>query len=235
MTKKSLFDCGIEIKKDSWYEIFSASLGKAAANQEACSNLVVKKRNWNVDFSKGMISFGTDEYPLQFIGSESASSNTWLWGWENINGFDERIISLANQMKKFGKAYGLDAFSTAEFVLDETFNGHTLAIAACGLAEEKLCYYRGPHDGGAILVAFSDVPDEVFAPVDGKTFADLTMQCIQQFGIDHRIFVQSFLYQNDTPFEWKGDHLIARFASPWDIEFEMAGDRWRIKNINGII
>lgn len=53
MTKKSLFDCGIEIKKDSWYEIFSASLGKAAANQEACSNLVVKRETGTWIFQKG--------------------------------------------------------------------------------------------------------------------------------------------------------------------------------------
>ena len=78
---------------NTWNEIFSANLGKIMAIQTACAKYVVKNRDWNVNFNRGIISFGNDEYPLQFLGSEANSSNTWLWAWENINGFDENIIS----------------------------------------------------------------------------------------------------------------------------------------------
>lgn len=72
------------IDTSSWFEVFSACLGKMVIIQEACSDLIVKNRDWNVDFSKGTISFGKDEYPLQFLGSESTNSNSWMWGWNNI-------------------------------------------------------------------------------------------------------------------------------------------------------
>jgi hypothetical protein len=41
------------------------------------------------------IWFGDDSYPIQFIGSEAASSNTWLWSWDNLS-----IIALfKNELK----------------------------------------------------------------------------------------------------------------------------------------
>lgn len=41
--------------------------------------LVVKNRDWSVDFQSGTLSFGRDSYPVQFIGSESTASDTWKW------------------------------------------------------------------------------------------------------------------------------------------------------------
>ena len=99
---------------NTWNEIFSANLGKIMAIQTACAKYVVKNRDWNVDFDRGIISFGEDEYPLQFLGSESNSSNTWLCAWENINGFDENIISLAREIKAKGEKLNLEALTTAE-------------------------------------------------------------------------------------------------------------------------
>ncbi|MFQ7355850.1 MAG: DUF6882 domain-containing protein [Coprococcus phoceensis] len=72
------------------------------AIQTACSEQVVKGQDWNVDFSEGVILFGNQKYPLQFIGSEATSSNTWLWGWENVNGFSEKIIQVATHAKVVG-------------------------------------------------------------------------------------------------------------------------------------
>ena len=66
--------------------------------------------------------------------------------------------------------------------------GHNLSIVACGISSEKLCYYRGPHSGGAIFVAFSGVREEVFSPVDSMKFRNLTMQCIQNFSVCHFYF-----------------------------------------------
>lgn len=233
--RKSIFDSDYPIDKSSWYQVFSACLGKMMVIQNACSEQVVRGRDWNVDFSAGVISFGGDEYPLQFIGSEAASDNTWLWGWENINGFDGRIITLAESTKRLGELWGLEPLTTAEFELDETFNGHNLAIIACGISREEFCYYRGPHSGGAILVAFSGVPSQVFSPIDGKEFTHLTMQCIQKFHIDHKIFAESLLLWNGTEYEWEGNCIKAHFDRDLNIEFEQAGECWRISSVKTIL
>ena len=218
----------------TWNEIFSANLGKIMAIQIACAEHVVKNRDWNVDFDKGIIAFGNDEYPLQFLGSEANSSNTWLWAWENINGFDDKIISLAREIKAKGEKLNLEALTTAEIDINDELNGHTLSIVACGLADKNYCYYRGPHSGGAIFIAFDGVDEKVFTPVDAKEFVDITVKCIQQFSLNHKLFIESFLEWNKTKYKWQGDTIIADFQKDEKlmIELEKIENNFRIKNIS---
>ena len=218
----------------TWNDIFSANLGKMMAIQIACAEYVVKNRDWNVDFDRGIISFGNDEYPLQFLGSEATSSNTWLWAWENINEFDDKIISLAREIKAKGEKLNLEALTTAEIDISDELNGHTLSIVACGLADKNYCYYYGPHSGGAILVAFDGVDEKVFTPVDAKDFADITIKCIQQFSLNHKIFVENFLEWNKTKYKLQGDTIIADFEKDGKlmIELEKIENNFRIKNIS---
>ena len=219
---------------NTWNEIFSANLGKIMAIQIACAEHVVKNRDWNVDFDRGIISFGNDEYPLQFLGSEATSSNTWLWAWENINEFDDKIISLAREIKAKGEKLNLEALTTAEIDISDELNGHTLSIVACGLADKNYCYYRGPHSGGAILVAIDGVDEKVFSSVSAKDFVDITIKCIQQFSLNHKIFVESFLEWNKTKYELQGDTIIADFEKDGKlmIELEKIENDFRIKNIS---
>ena len=217
----------------TWNEIFSANLGKIMAIQIACAEHVVKNRDWNVDFDKGIIAFGNDEYPLQFLGSEATSSNTWLWAWENINEFDDKIISLAREIKAKGEKLNLEALTTAEIDISDELNGHTLSIVACGLADKNYCYYYGPHSGGAILVAFDGVDEKVFTSVDAKDFADIVVRCIQQFPLNHKLFVESFLEWNKTKYKWKENTFIADFenSEKLEIDFEEKSELARIINI----
>jgi len=218
----------------TWNEIFSANLGKIMAIQIACAEHVVKNRDWNVDFDRGIISFGNDEYPLQFLGSEATSSNTWLWAWENINEFDDKIISLAREIKAKGEKLNLEALTTAEIDINDELNGHTLSIVACGLADKNYCYYRGPHSGGAILVAIDGVDEKVFSSVSAKDFVDITIKCIQQFSLNHKIFVESFLEWNKTKYKMQGDTIIADFEKDGKlmIELKKIENSFRIKNIS---
>ena len=218
----------------TWNDVFSANFGKIMAIQTACAKYVVKNRNWNVDFDRGIISFGEDEYPLQFLGSEANSSNTWLWAWENINGFDENIISLAREIKAKGEKLNLEALTTAEIEITDELNGHILSIVACGLADKKYCYYRGPHSGGAIFVAFDGVDERVFAPINAKDFADIVVNSIQQFPLNHKLFVESFLEWNKTKYKWQGNLIIADFKKDGElkIEFEKIENGFRIVNIS---
>ena len=218
----------------TWNEIFSANLGKMMAIQIACAEHVVKNRDWNVDFDRGIISFGNDEYPLQFLGSEATSSNTWLWAWENINGFDDKIISLAKSIKEKGEKLNLEPLINAEIDISDELNGHTLSIVACGLADKNYCYYRGPHSGGAIFVAFDGVDKKVFTPVDAKDFADIVVRCIQQFSLNHKLFIESFLEWNKNKYKWQENIIIADFGKDGElkIEFEKIENSFRIIKIN---
>ena len=193
-----------------------------------------KNRDWNIDFDRGIISFGNDEYPLQFLGSEATSSNTWLWAWENINGFDDKIISLAKSIKEKGEKLNLEPLINAEIDISDELNGHTLSIVACGLADKNYCYYRGPHSGGAIFVAFNGVDEKVFSSVSAKEFLDITVKCIQQFSLNHKLFIENFLEWNKNKYKWQENIIIADFGKDGElkIEFEKIENSFRIININ---
>ena len=218
----------------TWNDIFSANLGKMMAIQIACAEFVVKNRNWNVDFNKGIITFGDDEYPLQFLGSEANSSNTWLWAWENVNGFDDKVISLEKNIKEKGEKLNLGPLINAEIDITDELNGHNLSIVACGLADKNYCYYRGPHSGGAIFIAFNGVDEKVFSSVNARKFIDITMRCIQQFSLNHKLFIESFLKWNKNRYEWQENSIIADFGKDEElrIEFEKVENNFRIKNIS---
>ena len=221
----------LSIDTGDWNQVFSACLGKMTAIQTACGEQVVKAQNWRVDFSRGVIRFGEQAYPLQLIGSEATSNDSWLWGWENINGLPEKLLRLADSTKAIGKRWKLDPLTMARFALDDTFNGHSLSVVTCGLADHY-CYYKCPHSGGAVFVAFSGVPDSVFAPVDAQKFLSITMQCVQQFDVDHKAFVEGFLTWNSTTYDWDGKTLLAHFPQELKIAFEQAGDSLRICSLD---
>ena len=227
----SLFN-GMNIKKDNWLEVFSASLGQMVAVQTNCSEMVVKNQDWYVDFPKQYISFGDKKYPIQFIGTESNVSNTWLWGWKNVNNFSDSLIEFAKATKKKGVKWNLEPLTTPEFDLNETFNGHNLSIVSCAISDKKMCYYRCVHDKGAVFVAFSDIPNEVFEPIEIQLFAAIVAQCLQRYYVDHRIFIESFLRWNRTAFEYQGDNIIAHFEVDLTIKFEKANGIYRITAMN---
>ena len=199
----------LEIRKSEWLDVFSACLGKMYVVQYTVGETVIGDRDWTADFDRGIICFGKREYPVQLIGTESAVSNTWMWGWSNAPGFDERALVLADQSRRIGNEWELPPLTAETFELDETFNGHNLSIVTCGLSMENWCYYRCEHDAGAAFIAFSGIPDSVFAPISAEDFTDVAMRCIQQFELNHKIFVESLLLWNGNSYEWQDNNLCA--------------------------
>ena len=228
----SFFPDGLNMS--DWDQVFSACLGKMYTVQNRLAELVKDEPNWYVDFEKGTLTLGKYEFRVQFLGSESYVSNSWLWGWENVNSFPDNLLGQVHIARTYGQTWGLEPLMYAQCELNDTFNGHNFSMVVCGALAEDRCYYRCPTGGdqGAAFVALCDMPKELFAPVDGITFINSVSQCIQQFYLDHRIFVESFLRWNRTPFDWNGDTLTAHFDTGVVVEFERAGEHYRIKNLS---
>lgn len=195
------------IDKSNWSELFSACVGKSTLLQKRAFKLLVEGSNWQVNFDSGKIYFDGREFDMQFIGSESFSSNTWLWGYENINGFDERLLELANKAREFGEKFGLSAFSTPQFELDENFNGHTISMVACTTFDEQN-YYRIEYEGGAAYVAFrSDVVFE--EPVLANELLSVVNECISSYEPDHKIFIKGLLLSCDMKFSESPNEIVS--------------------------
>ena len=195
------------VDKSNWSELFSACVGKATLLQKRAFKLLVEGSNWQVDFDSGKIYFDEREFDMQFIGSESFSSNTWLWGYENINGFDERLLELANKAREFGEKFGLSALSTPQFELDENFNGHTISMILCTAFDEQN-YYRIEYEGGAAYVAFrSDVVFE--EPVLANELLSVVNECLSTYELDHKIFIKGLLLSCDMKFSESPNEIVS--------------------------
>ena len=219
------------VDKSNWSELFSACVGKATLLQKRAFKLLVEGSNWQVDFDSGKIYFDGREFDMQFIGSESFSSNTWLWGYENINGFDERLLGLSNRAREFGEKFGLEAFSTAQFELDEEINGHTISLVACVAIGEELSYYRIDYDGGAAYVAFR--AEAIFKePVLANEVVSVVNECISAYELDHKLFIKGLLLGCGVKFDEKPNEIVAKFKDELSYKFD---DLNRPINISGTI
>lgn len=226
--KQELTEIFNHIDKNDWMQVFSACLGKMMVIQNNASEYIVRGRGWNVDFSERSLYFGEDEYKIQYIGSESTVSKTWMWGWNNINNFSDELLVLANEIHDLGKEWNLANLSTQQFEINDLLNGHTLAIVACGISSENYFYYRCPHSSGAAYLAVEFAERSVLNQINISLFAQITMECVKQYPVDHKIFVESLLQWNKTPYKWKGDTLIAKFPQELLIGFEQKGELYRI-------
>ncbi|EMG30064.1 DUF6882 domain-containing protein [Campylobacter showae] len=215
-----------------FHQVFSATLGKMATVQNRFAD-IVGNLDWNVDFDRCEIAFGDQIYKIQFIGSESDVSDTWLWGFANQSGLSPEATAFSHEILRAGREWGLQAFSEPSFELDEMLNGHNLSIAACGVAGENLCYYGCEYDKGCAFVAIMDVPASVFEPLGAHEFVKTASSCIQNHDVDHKIFIKSFLEFNGVKFDEnveKGglfkkakDEIVAKFDKELLIKFDDKG------------
>ncbi|WP_365951719.1 DUF6882 domain-containing protein [uncultured Campylobacter sp.] len=191
--------------------------------------LIVKGRRRSVDFERGETLFGDDApRTIWYIGSEASGSRTWLWGYENINRLNERPLALARDVRDFGLRHGLAELSTPRLALSAEINGHALSAIACGLSQEPLCYYRCPHAGGAVFVAFAAgecvTPDGTIKPgMDASELISLARDYIGAFQLNHAVLSGALLLRNGTKFSEAAGKIVANFKNDALFLFDNSG------------
>jgi len=121
---------------------------------------LIGNHKWMLDVEKAKVSFNNKlVFPVHFLGTESTITNTWLWADTNRKvGFPQHSIELCRKVRSLGGQLGVSEFLTDSFSLVEEIGkptGHTIAMVATCLCGES-CYYRGPHENGAVYVTLSD-------------------------------------------------------------------------------
>lgn len=231
-TRESILEKDYQFDKSDFSNLLAATVAQSMIIQERVVTLVVKNQDWLVDFNEEMITFGDTSYPVQFLGTESYVSDTFLWGWKNINNYPESVLKVAHHIKDIGNEYDVDVLKMTSFELDSLYNGFNMSIVSVGLSKENYVYYKGPYDSGAAFLLFKDVDERVFETVDAMTFIRIINQCITSFPVDHKILVESFLLWNKSEYTWKDNIIEASIDKEIiEIKFEEINDSLRIESL----
>ena len=223
------------VDSSSFIDLFSACLGCGARVQEAGSKLIVKGRRRSVDLKRGEIGFGDDApRAVWYIGSEASAGRTWLWGYENINRLDERLLVLARDVRDFGLRHGLAQLSTPKLALSAEINGHALSAIVCGLSQEPAIYYRCPHAGGAVFVAFAagecvSSDGTIKLSMDANELISLARDYIGAFQLNHAVFIKALLLRNGTKFSEAAGKIVANFKNDAVFLFDNLGRLSEVK------
>ena len=91
---------------------------------------------------------------IQFVGSVSKKSNTWLWSWANPTILDDVKKDILS-VKAFGEKHQIERLTTAKWLAEEVDGWEMTSIAA------KLCgakgAYRSPDGDGFTFLIITDI------------------------------------------------------------------------------
>jgi hypothetical protein len=192
---------------------------------------VIGDNNWNVDMTKGEISFWTNlVFPIQVLGTFSHSSETWLWAWANTkSGLSESVTKQAQQLKKYGEENGIDLLKNSEF--DATKDDlHLIGLIASGMFNSS-GYYIADYGQGAMVVTIKSDKVDKIRQDNHHRILTVFPQLISQFQMNHNLALTNYLTYKGYNISENGTQLTATKKGNTIIaEFD---DKSRLTNLKG--
>lgn len=199
----------------NYQQIFSTAVGAVRQRQRQLGEWLIRDRDWSVDFDRESICFGEDSYAMQFVGSESEYSRTWLWGFANPSGFSESVVRDVRRFYESDLLALLPELKPFKIPLDERINGHALATLVAAFHPEAVGYYRCPYEGGAAYVLIKDIPVEEWPSPSAAVLAAALSETIVQMDLEHRHYVWGILRTFGRELCWRDNTLSARCSDAW--------------------
>jgi hypothetical protein len=120
---------------------------------------LTRHKRWDWDQERAELVFSNDGIPaviakIEFVGSLSTKSNTWLWSWANpstLESVRSRIVAVYD----FGEAQDYPNLTVSKWPAEETDGWNMAAVAAHALGASGV--YRTPSDGGFTFLLLTEV------------------------------------------------------------------------------
>jgi hypothetical protein len=115
------------------------------------------KYHWDQDTGSLVFSSGGTARviaAIQFVGTISTRSNTWLWSWANPS-YLESVRSDVRKVRKFGEDRNFQKIAAAHWPANEADGWDMAAVAAYLLAARGV--FRSPRDDGFTFMVLTDV------------------------------------------------------------------------------
>lgn len=146
---------------DAWKDFLANCCGFLHERQQKLSEDydIGSHKRWDWDQDKGELVFSNDGGPaviaaIEFVGSISTVSNTWLWSWANFS-LSENVRTLMKKVRDFGELQGYPRLTTPKWSGEEVDGWEMTSIAAYVL--DALGAYRTPGETGFTFLAITDI------------------------------------------------------------------------------
>ena len=192
---------------------------------------VIGENNWNVDMTKGEISFGANiVFPIQVLGTFSHSSETWLWSWANSkSGLPQNLTQQAEQLKKYGEDNGIDLLKNSEFDASKD-DLHLIGLIASGMFNSSGYYIADYGQGSMVVTIKSDKVDKIRKDNHHRILT-VFPQLISQFEMNHNFALTNYLTAKNYSISENGTKLIAtKNGNTITAEFD---EQSRLTKLNG--
>lgn len=154
---------------------------------------------WAADMTTGVFTFtaldgGTATCRLQFLGTAAPGAGTWMWAWQNVNGFPDGVLTAAESARRTG----LREAAEPELPLAEDL-AHRLALAAKAVTG-SFTHFSAPVGGGTRAWFLLDDADLALpAPTVPRVVRTLSEGLLSVTVVDHRRAVASYASARGLP------------------------------------
>jgi hypothetical protein len=147
--------------REKWDDFVSACCLELENKQDRLNEdfALSEHKRWDWDQTTGQLVFSNDGVPaliapIEFIGSVSTRSDTWLWAWANFS-LNVSVRSRIANVREFGEREHYPHLKTSLWHATEHDGWHMAAIAAHVLGAVGV--YRTPGENSATFLALMDV------------------------------------------------------------------------------
>lgn len=124
------------------------------------------------------------------------------------NVFPDHFLKVAKAIREKGKELNLEVLYTEKFEIIEQFNGNTISILSCELADEEVCFYPIPTGKGTLYVLILGLPDNVYGEIDYGVFIEVILSVVKNLYVAHKVLVESMLKKTELYIDGKETVLL---------------------------
>jgi hypothetical protein len=207
----------------TFQEVFDEYAFLAYEKQVRLSSLI-GDHEWRLDTRQAKVTFAKRQvFDVYFLGTESSVSNTWFWADANQKShFPARSLEMCRTLRSIGREEGLVTFEADSFAFADRIGeptGHTLAMVAICLANAS-CYYRGPHETGAVYFMMKDSRIDSKPDLDLQHFAEGFKHLMWIAGDMKARLLSYFVQKGYMAKPRHGDKLTCRLYTGEQVSFE---------------
>lgn len=191
---------------------------------------------WDADLEAGTLTFHS-EIPLvcgaHFLGTAAPGTQSWLWGWHNVNNFPEGVVAAAEHVHQRGVSGGIFELSTAEILLTDAVP-YRLALAAKAVTGH-FTHFAAPTGGGTCAWFLLTHPRFELPPASVPRVLRVIPEGIGSTTVaDHRRAVRAYAVLRGLDIRWLDEQTAVVGASDGEVTVAFDG-HGRLTNLSATL